>query len=83
MQAEDVGRVDNGDFVDCVDEALVVELFGNTVVELLCLREVELAVLVEQEVAHVLVQITHKHATIVVVCHTAAVHSLADQILQR
>lgn len=47
------------------------------------LGEEEISVFVEQEVAHVLLQICHENSTIPVVSDSASVHGLPDQILQR
>lgn len=57
METEDWGGVDDGDFVEGVEEAFDVELFGELVVVFVALCEEEFSVFVEEEVAHVFVDV--------------------------
>lgn len=82
METKDDGRVDDGKLIESVNETLVVELFGQGVVEFLALGVEELSVLIEEEVSHVLIEVSDKDSAIIVVRDSATIHSLTNQILE-
>lgn len=84
VQSKDNWGVDKGNLVDSVDEALQVHLVGSwlSVVEVRGLAEEELAVLVEEEVAHILFQVGHQDTTIPAVCDSTTIHGFSNEVLQ-
>ena len=64
MQSEYIRGVDDGDIPDMSEEPLVVHLTRHRIVVFIGLREEEFFVLVEQEIAHVLIEIGGQHPTI-------------------
>lgn len=82
METEDIRGVDDRDLVDLCEKTFMVHLLGQPIVELIGLRKEELVVLVKEEVTHELVEVSGQNATVKVVCHTATVHGLANQVSQ-
>jgi len=83
-QAEDCGRVFGRDIVvdlllEVVDGVQTRHFVLNVVVAL----ELEWFAHVKHEVSQILVQVSVEHASVPVVSHAAALHCLADQVLQR
>ena len=82
MKPENARRIDDWQILDVVHEPLQVHLFRNVVLVLFSLSEEEFAVLVEQKVPHVLIQVGNNDSSIIRVRHSTAVHRLTYQILQ-
>ena len=82
MEPKDRRTVYDWNFVDGVQKALHVELFGQNVLVFFGLGEEEFTVFIKKEVAHKFVQVTDQYSTIVVICDSATIHSFSNQILK-
>lgn len=82
METKDAWGGEQWNLIDLVHELLHVFALGDRVVSLGA-REVELLILVEDEIAHELVQIRVQNASIPIVRDSTTVHSLANQVAKR
>jgi hypothetical protein len=82
FEAVHVGVGEDGDLVDFnVGHLFVLSLIRNDIFEV-GLREEELLIAIEDKVTHELGQVGNEYTSIVIIGHTATIHSVTNQISQ-